>query len=117
MIDLIDKYCKQILQNDVRFVLNDNKVLRRGKLLLYNTKDFFITFTIDSHKKTRKTYDVYYPFSIEDNTKCNRLEFGYRAEDMSTDVDIQQGLLRSIDPKNPPSQFFGSRLYIYYNGC
>ena len=117
MMDHIEELCKSILQRDVRFVLNDKKVLRRGKLILFNTKDYFITFTIDSTKNTRKVYEVYYPFSITDNKEQNRLEFGYRVEDMSNDMQIHVHLLNAVSKKDPPSQFFGSQMYIYYDGA
>ena len=117
MISEIDVLCKSILQRDVRFVLNDKKVLRRGKLILFNTKDYFITFTIDSTKNTRKIYEVYYPFSITNNKKKHRLEFGYRVEDISNDVLIHLGLMNAVDDKAPPSQFFGSQMFIYYDGA
>lgn len=117
MIDLIEQYCKDILQRDVRFVLNDKKVLRRGRLILFNVKDYFITFTIDSTKNVRKVYEVYYPYSIKNNVKQQRLEFGYRIEDMSSDAGVQVQLMNSINPKESPSPFFGSQMYIYYNGA
>lgn len=117
MMDHIEELCKGILQCDVRFVLNDKKVLRRGKLILFNTKDYFITFTIDSTKNTRKVYEVYYPFSIEDNPDQNRLEFGYRVEDISNDLAIHVHLMNAINKKEPPSQFFGSQMFIYYDGA
>lgn len=117
MITEINKLCKSILQRDVRFVLNDKKVLRRGKLILFNTKDYFITFTIDSTKNTRKVYEVFYPFSITDNKKKSRLEFGYRVEDMSNDLKIHVSLMNAVNKKEPPSQFFGSQMFIYYDGA
>ena len=116
MIDLIDRYCKSILQRDVRFVLNDKKVLRRGRLILYNVKDYFVTFTIDSTKNVRKVYEVYYPFSIHDNQDMNRLEFGYRVEDITNDVNIHVHLMNAVHKKDPPSPFFGKQMFIYYDG-
>ena len=35
----IDEYLKTLLQRDVRFTVND-KVLREGKLIVFNIKDF-----------------------------------------------------------------------------
>ena len=117
MIDLIDDYCKNILQRDVRFVLNDKKVLRRGRLILYNVKDYFITFTIDSTKNVRKVYEVYYPFSIDNNHEKSRLEFGYRVEDITNDVCVQVHLMNAVSKKDPPSPFFGNQMFIYYDGA
>jgi hypothetical protein len=117
MEDEINTLCKSILQRDVRFVLNDKKVLRRGKLILFNTKDYFITFTIDSTKNTRKIYEVYYPFSITNNKKKNRLEFGYRVEDISNDIKIHVSLMNAVNKTEAPSQFFGSQMFIYYDGA
>ena len=114
MIDLVEECCKDILQRDVKFVLNDKKVLRRGKLMLYSTKDYFITFTIDTPKKIRKVYEIYYPFSITNDTDRSRLELSYDVEDLTRDPSVKVHVFNSVQKKLPPSPFFGSRLYIYY---
>jgi hypothetical protein len=114
MNDEIEEYCKSILQRNVKFVLNDKKVLRRGKLMLYSTKDYFITFTIDTPKKIRKVYEIYYPFSIKNDIERSRLELSYDVEDLTTDPAVKLHVFNSVQKKIPPSPFFSSRLYIYY---
>lgn len=114
MIDLIEECCKGILQRNVKFILNDKKVLRRGKLMLYTTKDYFITFTIDTPKKIRKVYEIYYPFSITDDKDRSRLELSYNVDELTKDPAVKLHVFNSVQKKLPPSPFFGSHLYIYY---
>ena len=63
IIDIIEEHLNEALQKDVRFTLN-GKILREGRLMLYNIKDFYITFTIMTKKDIVKTYEIPIPFKI-----------------------------------------------------
>ena len=43
---LLQDHLNGILQKNVCFDMN-NKTLREGKLVIYNIKDFYITFTLE----------------------------------------------------------------------
>ena len=43
--DYIEEQLKDALQRDVSFVVND-KTLRQGKLMMFNMKDFYISFIL-----------------------------------------------------------------------
>ena len=77
MKEAIDDYIKEILQRDVKFILNEKKVLRKGKLLLYSMKDYYITFIISTTKCPKKVYEVYYPFEVVNDTKNSQIIFDY----------------------------------------
>ena len=51
------------LQKNVNFCLGP-KTVRRGKLLLYNIKDYYIKFTIRTNKDINKVYEIPYPYDI-----------------------------------------------------
>ena len=53
----------ELLQRDVVFYIKQ-KVLRKGKLLLYNQADYYIKFNILTNKNILKTFEIPYPFSI-----------------------------------------------------
>ena len=69
------------LQQNVSFCLGTKNV-RKGKLLLYNIKDYYIKFTIRTNKDVNKVYEIPYPYDIVNvnegvkmsykiNTLCN----------------------------------------------
>lgn len=59
----LTKYLQQYLLQPVEFIVN-NKVVRRGKIKLFNFKQYCIKFTIQTDSGDIKTYDVLYPFNI-----------------------------------------------------
>lgn len=66
----LTQYLQQYLLQPVEFVIN-NKVVKRGKIKLFNFKQYFIKFTIQTENGDVKTYDVLYPFKVYfDGNKC-----------------------------------------------
>ena len=51
------------LQKTVTFEVN-GKVLREGRFILYNIKDFYITFNLITSKQLQKTYELPLPFEV-----------------------------------------------------
>ena len=52
---------KNFLQSTVRLQIND-KVLREGRLILFNVKDFYIIFTFRTAANILKKYEIPLPF-------------------------------------------------------
>jgi hypothetical protein len=75
----IEKKISNLLQRNVKFIIN-NKVIRSGKLLIFNIKDFYASFTIVSENDT-KVYELPYPFSV--NIEENRVEFDYTLDTLA----------------------------------
>jgi hypothetical protein len=65
-IDAYTKILQSYLQSRVTIRCN-NKVLKTGKLTLFNIKQYFIRFYIETDKKTNKILELPYPFLIENN--------------------------------------------------
>ena len=42
----------------------ETKTVRRGKLLLFNVKDYYLKFIIKTNKDINKTYEIPYPYDI-----------------------------------------------------
>ena len=59
----LTQYLQQYLLQPVEFVIN-NKVIKRGRIKLFNFKQYFIKFTIQTESGDIKTYDVLYPFKV-----------------------------------------------------
>lgn len=59
----LEQTLNYFLQREITFTI-DNKVVKRGKLILCNIKDFYITFYL-KHNDDQKRYELPYPFNIE----------------------------------------------------
>ena len=51
--DDLEDILKRYLQQDVQFVLND-RIVREGRIVLFNIKDFYVTFIIHTKKNQNK---------------------------------------------------------------
>lgn len=113
MINQLTEHCKHILQRNVKFMLNDKKILRRGKLLLFNTHDFYITFTLLTNKNQQKVYEIFYPYACEHDMDRKRVELSYKIADMCNDPVVQE-LLQDIS-SDDSHVFHDSVISIYYD--
>lgn len=113
MIDQLTENCKHILQRNVKFMLNDKKILRRGKLLLFNTHDFYITFTLLTNKNQQKVYEIFYPYVCDIDMNRKRIELSYRITDMCSDPVVQE-LLEELTTDDCHA-FHNSIISIYYD--
>ena len=48
-------------------IKSNNKILKTGKLTLFNVKQYFIRFYIETDKKTTKVLELPYPFLMGKN--------------------------------------------------
>lgn len=70
----IEPYTKMLqsyLQSKI-IIKSNNKVLKTGKLTLFNIKQYFIRFYIETDKKANKVLELPYPFlmEIENSGSC-----------------------------------------------
>ena len=71
----VEENLKQFLQRNIRIQIGE-KVLREGRLILFNLKDYHLVFTIKI-KGRNKNYELPYPFvNILKNENC--LVFDYQ---------------------------------------
>ena len=70
----IEPFLKEILQRDVKFIVND-KVLREGKVIIFYIKDFYVSFTLYTKKNQSKTYDIPLPYDVSSSTNCLVLDY------------------------------------------
>lgn len=62
----VEPCLKNLLQRDIRFEVN-GKIIREGKLVLYNIKDFYLSFTLRTEKHPSKIYEIPCPYYIDSN--------------------------------------------------
>ena len=59
----LEEELKPLILKYVEFKIGD-KVIKKGKIKIFNTKQFFIKFKIDNGLDT-KEYEIPYPFKVE----------------------------------------------------
>jgi hypothetical protein len=65
-IELYSKTLQDLLQSKI-VIRCENKILKSGKLTLFNIKQYFIRFHIENDKKVNKIFELPYPFNIQIN--------------------------------------------------
>jgi len=82
----LTKYLEPFLLKQAEFVIN-GKVVRRGKIKVFNFRQYFIKFTIETESGDLKTYDVLYPYEIVN--EGNNCVFNYHLSCFSvTNVEM-----------------------------
>jgi hypothetical protein len=77
---------KYLLQS-VEFILND-KVIKRGRIKIFNFKQYFIKFTLETDTGEMKIYDLLYPFRVDRDPDGN-VVFNYHLSAFSGgDMDM-----------------------------
>lgn len=85
-MDDVSKYFNYFLQRDIVFSL-DSKIIKEGKLILFNQKDYYCVFHLKGANDTNKKYEIPYPFEII--KQKNYLILSYKLENMSkNDIEL-----------------------------
>lgn len=61
-MEKIEESLKNLILKNIHFKL-DNKIIKKGRLKVFNTKQFFIKFKLDGDQGV-KDYELPYPFKI-----------------------------------------------------
>lgn len=103
---------KKALQKKLIFEVN-NKTLREGKLILFNIKDFYITFSIITSKNIPKTYELPVPYDIKSNSKG--IIFDYTIKNITRGDGITEYLITTVRNKFcKKSKLFDNKLTIRF---
>jgi len=106
-LDLIpgEEFLISCLQKNIGLSIN-NRILKRGKLLLFRRYHYYIQLAIATEKGTRENLDVPIPFRTEDYLDEGIIYFDYRLKSLNTDS------LPKI-PEKVSSIYFNNILEIY----
>lgn len=111
----IEKACKFLLQKEIKIDIK-NKTYKQGKLLLFYQKNFYLTFVMDTIKKTKEKVEFPIPYGIEIHEDENLIYFDYRIKTLAKYApDIETNLI--VYPKKiTGNKFWDSILLINANG-
>ena len=100
----------KVLQNNVTFTL-ENKIVKKGKLILFCIKDFFCVFTLVCSDRGNKKiiYEIPYPFAM--NVTRERIVFDYTVLSFCKNNKTIDSLMRKLNICKP-SKYYNKRLTI-----
>jgi hypothetical protein len=93
-ITLYDKILQQFLQSKVAIKVN-NKVIRIGKLKLFNIKQYFIRLHIENEKNVIKVLELPYPYLMNYN-EGKGCTLNYKLTSLCNNHRDTVNMLRSI---------------------
>jgi hypothetical protein len=75
----IEEKINSLLQRDI-IIYNtaQDKILKKGKLIIYKVKEFYYVFTLENEKGELKEYELPYPFHYHGNETY--LSFNYELD-------------------------------------
>lgn len=72
------------LQKNINFLI-DNKIVKKGKLLLFRRAHYFIQMTLLNEKGSKENAEIPIPFKIEDYTDEGLIYFDYRINSLEVE--------------------------------
>ena len=84
---------QSLLQSKVVFKC-DNKILKMGKLKLFNVKQYFIKFYIETDKKESKVLELPYPFLMSCSSE-GTCTLNYRVSSLCNNTQPIVGILKT----------------------
>jgi hypothetical protein len=78
----LEKACKFLLQKDISLEIG-KKTYKKGKLILFYQKNFFIVFIMNTAKKEKEKFEIPIPFGIEIHEDDNLVYFDYRLKTLA----------------------------------
>lgn len=110
----LEKICKYLLQKNISINIKD-KVLKKGKLILFYQRNFYITFIIDTEKKAKEKFELPIPYGIENHKEDDLIFFDYRIKTLAKHApEIETNLL--VYPKKiTGNKFWDNILLIHTN--
>lgn len=105
--DILEKTFVNLFQNEIQIIHKD-KQIRRGRLILYSLKDFYINLKILTGS-TFQIYELPYPFEV--THKGLDIILSYKTVDFTKKYRVNP-LEQALYFYSKPSKFFDSEVFI-----
>lgn len=103
----VEQQLKPLVLRHVEFII-DNKVVKRGQVKIFNTKQFFIKFKIETEQGI-KDYEIPYPFELRETP--TGYVFDYSLSAFVPPTEEVYWKMRLIDSKGA-SKLYNNYLYV-----
>jgi hypothetical protein len=110
----LEKVCKYLLQKDISLEIN-NKIIKKGKLIIFYQKNFYLTFIINNDKKSNIKVEIPIPFNVECHLDDNLIYFDYRIKTLSKQAPEIESNLLVYPQKLTGNKFWNNIMTIYAN--
>lgn len=107
MIERIESRIKDLILENVDFLV-DGKSLRKGKIKVYNTKQFFIKFQIEAQNEL-KEFELPYPYRVVQTT--NGYIFDYCLSAFCPPTEELYYKLKLLNKENA-SKIYNTHLHV-----
>lgn len=107
----LEQACKFLLQKEISLELG-KKFYKKGKLILFHQKNFYLIFLMNTAKKNKEKIELPIPFNVEIHEEDNLIYFDYRIKTLSKYCpDIEPNLIL-YPPKVAGNKFWDIILTI-----
>jgi hypothetical protein len=79
---LLETCCKALLQKNLTLEIK-NKTYKQGKLLIFQQKNFYLTFILENSKSKNEKVEIPIPFDVENHMDDGLVYFDYRIKTLS----------------------------------
>lgn len=109
-VEQIERGINTLLQHNVTFAL-ENKIVKRGKIILFCIKDFFCVFTLICEEKNNKKiiYEIPYPFAF--NIANKKAVFDYSVNTFCKTNKNLSDIIKTLGIEKT-SKLFNKRLTV-----
>lgn len=105
----IEDYFKYFLQRDI-VVSVDSKIIKEGKLILFNQKDYYLNFNLKNSNQEQKKFELPYPFEVIQ--KENYLILSYNLQSISKNDSNLYYKLMTLSKKHN-CRYYNSKILIF----
>jgi N-glycosylase/DNA lyase len=79
---ILEKACRFLLQKNLTLELG-NKTHKEGKLIIFNQKNFYLSFIMNTSKKQKEKIEIPIPFAVEIHEDDDLVYFDYRIKTLA----------------------------------
>ena len=107
----IENNCKKLLQKNISFEIK-NKIIKKGKLILFYQRNFYLVFILENDKKKKDKLEIPIPFGMEYHEDDELMYFDYRIVTLKKHLFDIEPYFTLFNPKVAKSKFFNIILTV-----